>query len=68
MRYFPNSTKKSDSAQLGRWIRGNEKLKSQLLAIGYKPQKNINSNPVSVDCGIIWGALTVFSFAIGRDF
>ena len=41
MHYFPNSTKKSASAQLGRWIRGNEKLKSQLLAIGYKPRKKI---------------------------
>ncbi len=27
MLYFPNSTKKSASAQLGRWIQGNEKLK-----------------------------------------
>jgi hypothetical protein len=41
MLYFPNSTKKSASAQLGRWIQGNEKLKSQLLAIGYKPRKKI---------------------------
>ena len=36
MLYFPNSTKKSASAQLGRWIRGNEKLKSQLLNGGFK--------------------------------
>ncbi len=36
MLYFPNSTKKSASAQLGRWIRNNEKLKIQLLNGGFK--------------------------------
>lgn len=41
MLYFPNSTKKSASAQLGRWIRGNEKLRSQWLALGFKPRKKI---------------------------
>lgn len=41
MLYFPNSTKKSASAQLGRWIRGNEKLKSQWLQMGFKPRKKI---------------------------
>ncbi len=39
--YFPNSTKKSASAQLGRWIRGNEKLKSQLTEMGFKPKKKL---------------------------
>ena len=41
MLYFPNSTKKSASAQLGRWIQGNEKLKSQWLEMGFKPRKKI---------------------------
>jgi hypothetical protein len=41
MLYFPNSTKKSASAQLGRWIRENEKLKSQWLELGIKPRKKI---------------------------
>jgi hypothetical protein len=41
MLYFPNSTKKSASAQLGRWIRENEKLKSQWLELGFKPRKKI---------------------------
>jgi hypothetical protein len=41
MLYFPNSTKKSASAQLGRWIRGNEKLKSQLTKMGFKPKKKL---------------------------
>ena len=39
--YFPNSTKKSASTQLGRWVRQNEKLKMQLLALGYQPRKKI---------------------------
>jgi hypothetical protein len=39
--YFPNSTKKSASTQLGRWVRQNEKLKMQLLELGYKPKKKI---------------------------
>ncbi len=41
MLYFPNSTKKSASAQLGRWIRENEKLKRQWLELGIKPRKKI---------------------------
>jgi hypothetical protein len=41
MLYFPNSTKKSASAQLGRWIQGNEKLKNQLTEMGLKPRKKI---------------------------
>jgi hypothetical protein len=41
MLYFPNSTKKSASAQLGRWIRENEKLKSQWLELGFKPRKKL---------------------------
>ncbi len=41
MLYFPNSTKKSASAQLGRWIRGNEKLRSQWLEMGFKPRKKL---------------------------
>jgi len=47
MLYFPNSTKKSASAQLGRWIRGNEKLKNQLTEMGFKPRKKI-LNPSQV--------------------
>lgn len=41
MLYFPNSTKKSASAQLGRWIRQNETLKKQWLEMGFKPRKKI---------------------------
>ena len=41
MLYFPNSTKKSASAQLGRWIRGNEKLTCQLIELGFKPRKKL---------------------------
>lgn len=41
MLYFPNSTKKSASAQLGRWIQGNEKLKNQLTEMGFKPKKKL---------------------------
>lgn len=39
--YFPNSSKKSASTQFGRWLRQNEKLKMQLLELGYKPRKKI---------------------------
>jgi hypothetical protein len=39
--YFPNSNKRSASTQLGRWMQQNEKLKMQLLALGYKPRKKI---------------------------
>lgn len=41
MLYFPNSTKKSASAQLGRWIRENEKLKRQWTEMGFKPKKKL---------------------------
>ena len=41
MLYFPNSTKKNASAQLGKWIRENEKLKSQWLELGFKPRKKL---------------------------
>jgi hypothetical protein len=41
MLYFPNSTKKSASAQLGRWIRENEKLKIQWFELGFRPRKKI---------------------------
>ncbi|MCF8201393.1 MAG: DUF4248 domain-containing protein [Bacteroidia bacterium] len=41
MLYFPNSTKKSASAQLGRWIRQNEKLIMQWVELGFKPRKKI---------------------------
>jgi hypothetical protein len=41
MLYFPNSTKKSTSAQLGRWIRQNEKLKKQWDELGFKTRKKI---------------------------
>jgi hypothetical protein len=41
MLYFPNSTKKSASAQLGRWIRENDKLKCQWIEMGFKPRKKI---------------------------
>jgi hypothetical protein len=41
MLYFPNSTKKSASAQLGRWIRENEKLKIQWMELGFRPKKKI---------------------------
>jgi hypothetical protein len=39
--YFPKSSKKSASTQLGRWVRQNEKLKIKLLEFGYKPRKKI---------------------------
>jgi hypothetical protein len=39
--YFPNSTKKSASTQLGRWVRQNENLKIRLLELDYKPRKKI---------------------------
>jgi hypothetical protein len=39
--YFPNSTKKSASTQLGRWVRQNENLKMQLVELGFKPRKKI---------------------------
>ncbi len=41
MLYFPNSTKKSASAQLGRWIKQNQKFHNQLIEIGFKKGKKI---------------------------
>ncbi len=41
--YFPNSTKKSASAQLGRWILQNENLKKQWVEMGFKQRKKILS-------------------------
>jgi hypothetical protein len=35
MLYFPNSTKKSASAQLSRWIKCNSELKKQLSDNGF---------------------------------
>jgi hypothetical protein len=39
--YFPNSTKKSASTQLGRWLRNSELLKKQLREIGFKSRCKI---------------------------
>ena len=39
--YFPKSTKKSASTQLGRWIRQNNNLKKQLEELGYKLRRKI---------------------------
>ena len=39
--YFPKSTKKSASTQLGRWVRQNKTLKEQLIKSGFKPGKRI---------------------------
>lgn len=39
--YFPHSTKKSASTQLGRWIRQHEILKIRLFESGLKPGKKI---------------------------
>ncbi len=41
MLYFPNSTKKSASAQLGRWIRQNDKLENKLKDFGFVRGKKI---------------------------
>ena len=41
--YFPNSTKKSASTQLGRWVRQHERLKIQLQEKGYKKGNKILS-------------------------
>ena len=35
--YFPNSTKKSASVQMRRWLRQNESLKKQLKDSGFRP-------------------------------
>ncbi len=43
MLYFPNSTKKSASAQLGRWIRQNQKLKIKWEQLGFKLGKKLLS-------------------------
>ena len=39
--YFPNSTKKSASVQLGRWIKFNESLKDLLRNNGLKKGQKI---------------------------
>lgn len=39
--YFPNSTKKSASTQLGRWVRQNEHLKKNLRDSGFKPGRRV---------------------------
>ena len=39
--YFPNSTKKSASTQLGRWVRQNATLKSLLSQSGFTPGRRI---------------------------
>ena len=39
--YFPNSTKKSASTQLCRWVRQNEGLENRLAEFGFKPRKKI---------------------------
>ena len=39
--YFPNSTKKSASTQLGRWVRQNQNLKMKMVELGFKPRKKI---------------------------
>ena len=39
--YFHNSTKKSASTQLGRWIRQNAELKKELTKSGFKSGRRI---------------------------
>jgi hypothetical protein len=39
--YFPNSTKKSASVQLRRWIVSNKKLETDLYDAGFKPGQKI---------------------------
>ena len=39
--YFPNSTKKSASTQLGRWVKQNKNLRDKLTELGHKPRKKI---------------------------
>jgi hypothetical protein len=39
--YFPNSTKKSASVQLRRWILFNKKLNEELNEFGFKPGMRI---------------------------
>lgn len=41
MLYFPNSTKKSASAQLGRWINRSETLNLSLKEKGFKKGRKI---------------------------
>jgi hypothetical protein len=41
MLYFPNSTKKSASAQLGRWIKSDDKLSDCLKSNGLKTKQRI---------------------------
>ena len=39
--YFPNIAKKSASIQLGRWIRMDKKLATELFQAGLKPRQRI---------------------------
>lgn len=39
--YFPNSTKKSASTQLGRWVRQNQTLKTKIQELGFTPGKKL---------------------------
>ncbi len=39
--YFPNSTKKSASVQLRRWIKQNNKLENELIDYGFKQGQRI---------------------------
>ena len=41
MEYFHNSTKKSASTQLGRWIKQNNKLNRELISSGFKKGQKI---------------------------
>lgn len=41
MLYFPNSTKRSATVQLRRWIVMNKKLKDSLLEIGFRPGQKL---------------------------
>lgn len=43
MLYFPNSTKKSASTQLGRWVSRNETLMNELRVLGFKTKRKILS-------------------------
>lgn len=47
--YFPNSTKKSASVQLRRWLKQSESLKKQLIDTGFKSgQKLLTPKQVKI--------------------
>ena len=47
--YFPNSTKKSASVQLRRWLKQSESLKKQLIDTGFKSgQKLLTPKQVNI--------------------